>query len=63
MARTTLAALEADDADVVVVPAGSCATMIRVFWPELFELVGDHDAVARARRPRRPHPRADGAAR
>ena len=49
MARTTLAALEADDGDVVVVPAGSCATMIRVFWPELFELVGDHDAAARAR--------------
>jgi L-lactate dehydrogenase complex protein LldE len=49
VARTTLAALEADGADVVVVPAGSCATMIRVFWPELFELVGDHDAAARAR--------------
>ena len=49
VARTTLAALEADDGDVVVVPAGSCATMIRVFWPELFEVVGDHDAAARAR--------------
>jgi L-lactate dehydrogenase complex protein LldE len=24
--------------------------MVRVFWPELFELAGDHDAVARARR-------------
>ena len=33
----------------MVVPAGSCATMIRVFWPELFEVVGDHDAAARAR--------------
>ena len=40
----------ADGGDAVVVPAGSCATMIRVFWPELFEVVGDHDAAARARR-------------
>ena len=24
--------------------------MVRVFWPELFEVVGDHDAAARARR-------------
>ena len=53
MARTTLAALEADldgGAEAVVVPAGSCATMVRFFWPELFEVVGDHDAAARARR-------------
>jgi L-lactate dehydrogenase complex protein LldE len=53
VARTTLAALERDldgGAETVVVPAGSCATMVRVFWPELFELVGDHDAAARARR-------------
>lgn len=53
VARTTLAALEADldaGADVVAVPAGSCATMVRLFWPELFEIVGDHDAAARARR-------------
>src|SRR5690606_13624456 len=49
VARTTLEALEADAADIVVVPAGSCATMVRVFWPELFEVVGDHDAAARAR--------------
>ena len=49
VARTTLAALEADGGDAVVVPAGSCATMVRVFWPELFELVGDHDAAERAR--------------
>ena len=50
VARTTLAALEQAVADgaVVCVPAGSCATMIRVFWPELFELVGDHDARDRA---------------
>ncbi len=53
VARTTLAALEGeldDGAEAIVVPAGSCATMVRVFWPELFEVVGDHDAAARARR-------------
>jgi len=53
VARTTLAALEADlddGAEAVVVPAGSCATMVRVFWPELFDVVGDHHAAARARR-------------
>jgi L-lactate dehydrogenase complex protein LldE len=53
VARTTLDALAADlddGADVVVVPAGSCATMVQVFWPELFEVVGDHEAAARARR-------------
>lgn len=49
VARTTLGALEADGADAVVVPAGSCTTMIRVFWAELFELVGDHAASERAR--------------
>jgi L-lactate dehydrogenase complex protein LldE len=53
VARTTLTALEAelaDGAEWVVVPAGSCATMVRVFWPELFELVGDHATADRARR-------------
>jgi L-lactate dehydrogenase complex protein LldE len=53
VARATLDALAADldaGADAVVVPAGSCATMVRVFWPELFDLVGDHDSAARARR-------------
>ena len=53
VARTTLSALEADleaGADAVVVPAGSCATMVRLLWPELFEVVGDHEAAARARR-------------
>jgi L-lactate dehydrogenase complex protein LldE len=48
VARTTLDALEADDAEAIVAPAGSCATMIKVFWPELFELVGDHHAAHRA---------------
>ena len=54
VAATTLDALEAalvEGPDVVVcVPAGSCATMIRVFWPELFHLTGDEAAVDRARR-------------
>jgi L-lactate dehydrogenase complex protein LldE len=52
VARTTLAGMEAvlrDGADAIVVPAGSCTTMIRVFWPELFEAVGQHDAAHRAR--------------
>lgn len=44
VARTTLAALEAEPCDVICVPAGSCATMIRTFWPELFHVVGDHEA-------------------
>jgi L-lactate dehydrogenase complex protein LldE len=47
VARTTLDALERTDGTICV-PAGSCATMIRVFWPELFEVTGDHDAYRRA---------------
>ncbi len=35
VARTTLRALEG--ADAVVVPAGSCAAMMRLHWPQLFE--------------------------
>lgn len=42
-------ALAGDPDAVVVVPAGSCATMIRRYWPQLFELVGDEDHAARAR--------------
>ena len=49
VARTTLEALHGSEAETVVVPAGSCATMIRVFWPELFHLAGDDEAAARAR--------------
>jgi L-lactate dehydrogenase complex protein LldE len=40
VARTSLEALS-DDGHPVVVPAGSCATMIRIYWPELFRVVGD----------------------
>src|SRR5262249_44967380 len=49
VARTTLDALDADGGDAVVVPAGACATRGEVVWPELFALVGDHDAADRAR--------------
>ncbi len=35
VARTTLRALA--DAEAVVVPAGSCAAMMRLHWPALFE--------------------------
>jgi L-lactate dehydrogenase complex protein LldE len=51
VARTTLAGIEealADGAEAVIVPAGSCTTMIRVFWHELFTVVGQHDAARRA---------------
>jgi L-lactate dehydrogenase complex protein LldE len=48
VARTTLDVLHGSSADVVVVPAGSCATMIRVFWRELFELEGADGELTRA---------------
>lgn len=53
VARPTLEALVAEldrGAEVVVVPAGSCATMVRLFWAELFEIVGDARAAGQARR-------------
>ena len=40
VARTTLEALRDEEVDAIVVPAGSCATMIRVFWQELFAIAG-----------------------
>ncbi len=52
VARTTLDALEAalaDGADAVVVPSGSCTCMVRRFWGELFDAVGDPATAARAR--------------
>jgi L-lactate dehydrogenase complex protein LldE len=49
VASTTLDALDANPGRTVVVPAGSCATMIRVYWPTLFELAGRPDRAARAR--------------
>jgi L-lactate dehydrogenase complex protein LldE len=44
------AALDNDPDTTICVPAGSCAAMIRVFWPELFHLAGDEQAVEGARR-------------
>jgi L-lactate dehydrogenase complex protein LldE len=51
VARTSLAALTAtaEDTDVVV-PAGSCTTMIKLYWPALFDTVGDATSAAAARR-------------
>ena len=43
VARTTLRALASSDAEAIIVPAGSCATMIRVFWRELFEVAGTEE--------------------
>lgn len=42
VAATSLRALAADEAKIVV-PAGSCATMMRVYWPELFRTTGHAD--------------------
>lgn len=49
VARASLDALDASGADAVVVPAGSCATMMRTYWPQMFEEAGDSAAAARAR--------------
>lgn len=49
VARVSLAALDAAEGDVVV-PAGSCAAMVRLYWPVLFDTVGDADAAGTARR-------------
>jgi len=37
-----------DDADYVVAPSGSCTSMVRVFYPELF--AGDAERLAKVRR-------------
>lgn len=45
VAATSLDALTAAvaaGAEAVVVPAGSCAAMVKLTWPELFALEGDH---------------------
>jgi len=49
VARTSLAALDAAGDVDIVVPAGSCATMIRLYWQTLFETVGDDNRAERAR--------------
>jgi len=43
VAATTLDALVGEPDARVCVPAGSCATMMRVYWPELFRIAGDTD--------------------
>jgi L-lactate dehydrogenase complex protein LldE len=48
VAATTLKALEQCGADLICVPSGSCVTMMRLYWPELFRLVGDEDLLSRA---------------
>ena len=48
VARTTLTALADAPPGPICVPAGSCATMMRVYWPELFRRVGDERAEAAA---------------
>lgn len=48
VARASLDALAADEADCIVVPAGSCATMIRLYWAELFRLADDPASAERA---------------
>lgn len=48
VAATSLRALVDDDADAVVAPAGSCATMMKLFWPQLFDQVGDAAAAEAA---------------
>ncbi len=50
VAAASLDALVSAGASAVVVPAGSCATMMKVFWPEMFEVAGDHERAEAARR-------------
>ena len=52
VAEASLVALEralADGAEAVVVPAGSCTTMIRGYWPTLFETADQPGLAERAR--------------
>jgi L-lactate dehydrogenase complex protein LldE len=48
VARTTLRALNPPGDGVVCIPSGSCTTMIRTYWPEMFHLVGDEAAAREA---------------
>lgn len=51
VAATTLEALDGAlvaGAEAVVVPSGSCTTMIRRFWADLFRQVGDSERAERA---------------
>lgn len=48
VARTTLQALSSLGEQVVCLPSGSCTTMIRMYWPEMFRLAGDESAARQA---------------
>ena len=48
VAKQTLGALATTAEDTICVPAGSCATMIRVYWPVLFRLVNDETSAVAA---------------
>jgi L-lactate dehydrogenase complex protein LldE len=48
VAGTTLRALEQSEADLICVLSGSCATMMKVYWQDLFALAGDDRAAERA---------------
>ncbi len=48
VAAASLDALVRDATTHVAVPAGSCATMIRRYWPQLFALAGRPDDAERA---------------
>lgn len=50
VARATLRALSSAKEQVVCIPSGSCTTMIRVYWPEMFRLAGDEAAAGEAER-------------
>jgi len=49
VAQATLDALEGGDG-LICTPSGSCATMIRLYWPQMFRLAGNEAAAARAER-------------
>lgn len=48
VAAQSLRALSDTGSDPICVPAGSCATMMRIYWPVLFRLVGDEEAADQA---------------
>jgi len=49
VAGATLRALEKGEGPVCL-PSGSCTTMIRVYWPAMFRIVGDAERADRAER-------------
>lgn len=48
VARATLRDLSSLNDRVVCLPSGSCTTMIRVYWAEMFRLAGDEAAARQA---------------